>query len=247
MNNYKLTLAYDGTRYSGWQVQGNTDKTIQGRLTAVLERLLGEEIEVHGSGRTDAGVHAIGQVANFKTKQELLPRKLREQLNQYLPEDIVVEAVEPVAPRFHSRLSAVAKTYRYRLWTADVPPVFERKYVTVWEQPINKKDMELAAGYLLGTHDFTSFCGNRHLKKSAVRTIYDIRFIQKERELWIEVTGNGFLQNMMRILVGTLLEVGEGSRKPEDMKRLLEGRDRSLAGKTMPPQGLCLLEVNYEE
>ena len=247
MNNYKLTLAYDGTRYSGWQVQGNTDKTIQGRLTAVLERLLGEEIEVHGSGRTDAGVHAIGQVANFKTKQELLPRKLREQLNQYLPEDIAVEAVEPVAPRFHSRLSAVAKTYRYRLWTADVPPVFERKYVTVWEQPINKKDMELAAGYLLGTHDFTSFCGNRHLKKSAVRTIYDIRFIQKERELWIEVTGNGFLQNMMRILVGTLLEVGEGSRKPEDMKRLLEGRDRSLAGKTMPPQGLCLLEVNYEE
>lgn len=247
MNNYKLTLAYDGTRYSGWQVQGNTDKTIQGRLTAVLERLLGEEIEVHGSGRTDAGVHAIGQVANFKTKQELLPRKLREQLNQYLPEDIVVEAVEPVAPRFHSRLSAVAKTYRYRLWTADVPPVFERKYVTVWEQPINEKDMELAAGYLLGTHDFTSFCGNRHLKKSAVRTIYDIRFIQKERELWIEVTGNGFLQNMMRILVGTLLEVGEGSRKPEDMKRLLEGRDRSLAGKTMPPQGLCLLEVNYEE
>ena len=247
MNNYKLTLAYDGARYSGWQVQGNTDKTIQGRLTAVLERLLGEEIEVHGSGRTDAGVHAIGQVANFKTKQELLPRKLREQLNQYLPEDIVVEAVEPVAPRFHSRLSAVAKTYRYRLWTADVPPVFERKYVTVWEQPINKKDMELAAGYLLGTHDFTSFCGNRHYKKSAVRTIYDIRFIQKERELWIEVTGNGFLQNMMRILVGTLLEVGEESRKPEDMKRLLEGRDRSLAGKTMPPQGLCLLEVNYEE
>lgn len=247
MNNYKLTLAYDGTRYSGWQVQGNTDKTIQGRLTAVLERLLGEEIEVHGSGRTDAGVHAIGQVANFKTKQELSPTKLREQLNQYLPEDIAVEAVEPVAPRFHSRLSAADKTYRYRLWTSEVPPVFERKYVTVWEQPINQKDMELAAGYLLGTHDFTSFCGNRHFKKSAVRTIYDIRFIQKERELWIEVNGNGFLQNMMRILVGTLLEVGEGSRKPEDMKRLLEGRDRSLAGKTMPPQGLCLLEVNYEE
>lgn len=247
MNNYKLTLAYDGTRYSGWQVQGNTDKTIQGRLTAVLERLLGEEIEVHGSGRTDAGVHAIGQVANFKTKQELSPTKLREQLNQYLPEDIAVETVEPVAPRFHSRLSAADKTYRYRLWTSEVPPVFERKYVTVWEQPINQKDMELAAGYLLGTHDFTSFCGNRHFKKSAVRTIYDIRFIQKERELWIEVKGNGFLQNMMRILVGTLLEVGEGSRKPEDMKRLLEGRDRSLAGKTMPPQGLCLLEVNYEE
>ena len=131
MINYKLVISYDGTRYSGWQVQGNTDRTIQGKLTAVLRKMTGEEIEVHGSGRTDGGVHAIGQVANFKTATEYEPDELRDMLNRYLPEDIVVLSAERVPERFHSRLSAVEKTYRYRIWTDRVPPVFERKYVTV--------------------------------------------------------------------------------------------------------------------
>lgn len=246
MINYKLVISYDGTRYSGWQVQGNTDRTIQGKLTAVLRKMTGEEIEVHGSGRTDGGVHAIGQVANFKTATEYEPDELRDMLNRYLPEDIVVLSAERVPERFHSRLSAVEKTYRYRIWTDRVPPVFERKYVTVMPEEFNVNAMKQAAGYLLGTHDFTSFCGNRHFKKSAVRTIYEIRFFQTEHELAIEVSGNGFLQNMMRILVGTLAEVGKGSRRPEDMTDILEGRSRKLAGITMPPQGLCLMSVSYE-
>ena len=156
-----------------------------------------------------------------------------------------MQSVEEVPLRFHSRLRARKKTYRYRIWTDHVPPVFERKYVTRIAQPLKLEDMEKAAEYLTGTHDFTSFCGNRRFKKSPVRTIYDVSLVQKERELVIDVTGNGFLQNMMRILVGTLVEVGLGRRAPGELGEILEGKDRELAGPAMPAKGLCLIEVVY--
>ena len=245
--NYKLVLMYDGSRYKGWQLQKNTDMTIQGKLQAVLTRLCGYEVEVHGSGRTDAGVHAKGQVANVKLKQPYDTERLHHDLNAYLPEDIAVLSVETVSERFHSRLSAVRKTYRYRLWTGSVVDVFERKYVTPVGRIPELANMRRAASYLEGTHDFTSFCGNRHFKKSAVRTIEEIRIAEQGDEVIIDVTGNGFLQNMMRILVGTLLEVGMGQRTPEEMITILEGKSRSLSGRMMPAKGLCLMSVEYED
>ena len=175
MINYKMILQYDGSRYSGWQVQGNTEQTIQGKLQSVLEKMTGEEIEIHGSGRTDAGVHAMGQVANFKLQSAYEPEEIKRYCNQYLPEDIVVLEVSEVPLRFHSRLNAVKKTYCYRIFLGEKPDVFRRKYVTPVAENLNINKMKAAAEVLLGTHDFTSFCGNRHFKKSAVRTIYEIR------------------------------------------------------------------------
>ncbi len=247
MVNYKLTIAYEGTRYKGWQAQGNTDMTIQGKLEAVLLKMCGYEVEVHGSGRTDAGVHALGQTASFKLKERRAEGEILSYLNAYLPEDIAVLSVEEAGERFHARLSARQKTYRYRIWTSGVRDVFARRYVTEIREPLNVEAMQNAASYLIGTHDFTSFCGNRKFKKSAVRTIYKIEITQKEKELVIDVTGNGFLQNMMRILVGTLVEAGRGDKQPDKMQEVLLGKDRGLAGITMPAKGLCLMSVEYEE
>lgn len=245
MINYKILVQYDGSRYKGWQIQKNTDVTIQGKLQAVLAKMSGYEVEVHGSGRTDAGVHAIGQVANFKLKE---PRDCQEifcYFKEYLPEDIAVMEVKEVPIDFHSRLSAVNKTYRYRIWTSPVPNVFERKFITVMEDTIDVEQMKLAAEYIKGTHDFTAFCGNRKFKKSAVRSIYEIEIKQLESEICIDVTGNGFLQNMMRILVGTLVEVGLGKRDAHEIPAVLESKNRELAGVTMPAKGLCLMKVCY--
>lgn len=246
MTNYKILLQYDGSRYHGWQVQKNTDMTIQGRLEQLLFKLTGEAVEVHGSGRTDAGVHAYGQVANFKLRQELTETQLLSDFNHYLPSDIAVLTVEKVPEHFHSRLSAVRKTYRYRIWTSEIPNVFERRFVTAFTQDLDVTKMKQAAGYLTGTHDFTSFCGNRRFKKSAVRTIEQIRIEEKEQEIDIWVTGNGFLQNMMRILTGTLIAAGTGEIAPEQIPAILEGKNRDLAGSTMPPEGLALMSVEYE-
>lgn len=246
MTNYKLILQYEGTRYRGWQSQGNTSETIQGKLEAVLSRMSGEAVSVQGSGRTDAGVHALGQVANVKLSEDIEPRELKDYLNRYLPEDIAVLSAERAPERFHSRLGAVEKIYRYRIWTDGKPDVFARRYVEPVAGELQLNQMKMAAGYLTGTHDFTSFCGNKHMKKSAVRTLSYIRFQQKERELWIDYCGNGFLQNMVRILTGTLVEVGSGTRQPEEMKAVLEGRDRELAGPMMAARGLTLLEVKYQ-
>lgn len=244
--NYMLLLQYDGSKYRGWQVQGNTDQTIQGKLEAVLSKLAGEPVEVQGSGRTDAGVHAYGQVANFKLKEPKPENEIMAYLNQYLPEDIAVLAVEKANERFHSRLNAVEKTYRYRIFTDGKPDVFDRKYVAAVTEPLHINQMKIAAGYLTGKHDFTSLCGNKNFKKSAVRTIYDIRFEEKERELAIWVCGDGFLQNMVRILIGTLVEVGIGKRKAEDMPAILDAKNRTEAGMMMPATGLALMEVKYK-
>ena len=253
MDNYMITVAYDGTNYCGWQVQGNTDNTIQGKLQNVLTVLAGEDIEVHGSGRTDAGVHAIGQIANFHmdTPDGMTAKDLLLYMNKYLPEDIAVTDIIIADPRFHARLSAKSKTYRYRIHVSSISDVFQKKYVyTYTDSPLNAENMRQAAAYMIGTHDFTSFCGNRHMKKSAVRTVSDITITEINdsfglKEIDIDFTGDGFLQNMVRIMTGALIEVGTGRRQPNEIPGIIEAKNRSLAGYTAPPQGLCLMKVSY--
>lgn len=245
MRNFKLLLAYDGSRYKGWQRLGDTDNTIQGKLENVLSRMVNAPVEVIGSGRTDAGAHAAGQTANFHADTDLSADEICAYLRQYLPEDIGVLSVEEVDDRFHSRFHAVQKTYLYRIWTSETPCVFERKYVWPVSAQIDLCAMRRAADYFLGTHDFTSFCSNKHFKKSAVRTIYGLDIEQTDTELRFTVTGDGFLYNMVRIMVGTLLAVGKGERAPEDIPVILESKIREQAGETVPAKGLCLMEVVY--
>lgn len=245
MYNYKLTIQYDGTRYRGWQVQGNTDLTIQGKLEGVLSRLTGQLVEVHGSGRTDAGVHALGQVANVKLPHPVEPSELLGELNRYLPADIGVIAAEPAPERFHARLNARSKTYRYRIWNSAIPNVLERSYLYALPEPLDVAAMERAAADLVGTHDFRSFCGLKRFKKSTVRTITDIAITQDGAEVRLEFTGNGFLMRMVRILAGTLVEVGLGQREADAMPAVLAAQDRAAAGPALPAQGLALVRVEY--
>ena len=243
--NIGVWLSYDGTRYDGWQKQGNTDRTIQGKLEAVLEKLEGNPVEVHGSGRTDAGVHAEGQVANFHLVKQMEPDEILGYMNRYLPGDIAVTKACVMPDRFHSRLNAVRKTYRYQIETASKKNVFERHYYYGLGQELDLARMEQAAKALTGTHDFKSFCGNKKMKKSTIRTIESICFRRMDSRIHISYTGNGFLQQMVRILSGTLMEVGMGRRKPEEMAAVLESGDRSAAGFTAPPEGLFLECVEY--
>ncbi|MCD8354827.1 MAG: tRNA pseudouridine(38-40) synthase TruA [Clostridiales bacterium] len=244
MKNYKMTLMYDGTRYYGWEHQPGRD-TIQGKLEAVLERMCGATVEVIGAGRTDAGVHAKGMVASFQAETERAPEEIRDYLNRYLPDDIAVKEVREAAPRFHARYKAVGKTYCYTCFDGPVKPVFNRRYVTRLDAAPDVEAMRKAAAILQGEHDFRSFCGNPKMKKSTVRTVDTIEIVRKGGYLYFNVHGTGFLQNMVRILVGTLLEVGYGRMAPEQMADILEARDRRLAGPTAPPEGLCLVKVDY--
>ena len=245
--NIKIVLEYDGSRYDGWQKQGNTDNTIQGKLEAILERMYGQYVEIHGSGRTDAGVHAFGQVANFHASESFSLEEMKSTLNEYLSKDIRVLKVETVDERFHARLTARAKTYEYRIDNGEVADVFQRKYVMREENPLDLEVMREAAGYLIGTHDFKSFCANKKMKKSTVRTIYSIVIEKKDGMVSIRYNGNGFLYNMVRILSGTLIEVGRGIRKPEEIQAIINAQDRGAAGFTAPAQGLYLVEVEYEQ
>ena len=245
MYTYRLTLSYDGSRYNGWQKQGNTKNTIQEKLETLLSRLTGEEVEVNGSGRTDAGVHAMGQVASFRTAAEQDCEALLRDMRRYLPEDIGAVALEPAEPRFHARLNATGKTYVYRVWTEECPNVFERKFLYTVTEPLDLAAMEQAAKHLTGTHDFMSFCANKRMKKSTVRTITELRIDKIGGELRFSVSGDGFLYNMVRILVGTLLEVGMGKRSPDSIPALLDAKDRSRAGYLVPPHGLRLEAVYY--
>ena len=247
LKNYKIIIQYDGTRYRGWQGQNSTDETIQGKIESVLSKMAGEEVQIIGSGRTDAGVHAMGQVANFHLKQEYAKEEILEYLNRYLPEDIAVCDIAEVEDRFHSRYHAVKKTYLYRIHTGRIPEVFERKYVYDYQTPLSVEQMRQAAELLLGTHDFKSFCGNKKMKKSTVRTIYEIKIEETTQEIRIYYTGDGFLQNMIRILTGTLIEIGDGRRKPEEITAILDARDREAAGYTAPACGLTLYSVEYDK
>ena len=244
MRNIRLDVCYDGTRYSGWQRQTADDNTIQGKLETALSRILAEPIEVSASGRTDTGVHARGQVVNFHTKSAMDCTELLSQLRRYLPEDIGIYCCREVSPRFHARLNALEKTYQYRLWNSDAPCVFERRFVAEFPEELDLKAMQRAAELFLGTHDFSAFCANKKMKKSTVRTIKSFTVERVGEELRFTVTGNGFLHNMVRILVGTLIEVGRGTRRTDSIPELF-GAKREQAGFLAPGKGLCLMEVRY--
>jgi tRNA pseudouridine38-40 synthase len=247
MRNFKMTIAYDGTRYFGWEHQPGNDMTIQGKLVAVLAQLSGAPVTVIGAGRTDAGVHARAMTANVLLDTDLSELQIQQYLNRYLPDDISVNEVRQCADRFHARFKAIGKTYRYTLWYAESgeKPVFERKYTWVLREKPDVDRMREAAEHLVGEHDFKSFCGNSHMKKSTVRVVDNIQIVESGNTIRLYFHGSGFLQNMVRILTGTLLEAGYGRLTPEDMDRILEARDRKQAGPTAPPQGLCLMKVDY--
>lgn len=245
MQNYKLTLCYDGAKYKGWQRQGNTDNTIQAKLETLLSRLLGTPVEVSGSGRTDAGVHAYCQVCSFRADTEMSAEDILSALRRYLPEDIGAVSLTKAAPDFHARLSCREKSYLYRIWNSDLPNVFSRRYTYTFPDALNISEMRRAAALMLGRHDFTSFCANKHMKKSAVRELRSIEIYRHEEELRILLTGDGFLYNMVRIIVGTLIEVGIGARSADSIPDILRAKDRSQAGFTAPAQGLALYEVKY--
>lgn len=244
MRNLRLDICYDGTRYRGWQRLNGADNTIQGKIETALSRILGEPIEISGSGRTDAGVHARGQVANFHCESTMLSGEILAQLRKYLPEDIGIYSCKDCSERFHARLNAKEKTYRYRIWNSDAPCVFDRRFVTVMPERLDVEAMVRAATHLTGEHDFSAFCGNPKFKKSTVRFVRSLEIERVGYEIWITVTGNGFLHNMVRIMVGTLVEVGRGDRSSDSIPALFGGK-RAEAGFLVPPQGLCLQEVEY--
>ncbi len=241
-----MVTAYDGTSYHGWQKQGNTKKTIQGVLEELIKELAGEEVEIHGSGRTDRGVHSWGQVFHFCTTIEMEPENMKTLLNQWLPEDVRILSAHEVENGFHARLSATGKTYSYTIWNAETHNVFQRNYVYQVPERLDIKKMRRAAGFLIGLHDFRSVCSNKDMEKSTVRTLCEIKIEKAGKMIKIWYTGDGFLYNMVRILTGTLIEVGIGKRKPEEMIQILEEGNREKAGFTAPPNGLCLEQVNYK-
>ena len=247
MKNYKLVIQYEGTRYKGWQRQDTTEQTIQGKLEGIFSKMEGRKVEVTGSGRTDAGVHALGQVANVHLETAMSQKEIMNYVNQYLPEDIAVLSVTEVSERFHSRLNAKRKTYLYRIRNTQVRNVFQRRYVHVFTKKLDLQAMQRAAGYLEGTHDFKAFSTKKKMKKSTVRRIDRIEITKKDGEIQFLYEGNGFLYHMVRIMTGTLLEVGEGKREPEEMHKILELGKRENAGELEPGCGLTLVRVEYDE
>ena len=244
MRNLRLDICYDGTRYQGWQRLPNTSNTIQGKLETALSRILEEPIEITGSGRTDAGVHAKGQVANFHCSSDMAVDEILLALRRYLPEDIGIYSCRDVSERFHARLNARGKNYCYRIWNSAMPCVFERRYITVFPEKLDLDAMKRAAEYFLGEHDFSAFCANAKMKKSTIRYIRSLEIVRIGEEIRITVSGNGFLHGMVRILTGTLIEVGKGERAPDSIPMLF-GAKRAQSGYKAPPEGLCLMEVFY--
>lgn len=245
MRNIKLTVEYDGARYLGWQRLGNSDKTIQGKIEHVLKQMTGEEIEIIGSGRTDAGTHAYGQVANFKSNTAMDPKEIIEFVNRYLPRDIVVKMVEDVPERFHARYNAVGKKYSYYVWNDSIPTAFERNYSFQFPQQLDIDLMNEACQKLIGKHDFIGFSALKKTKKSTVRTIDELSIEREGQLLHFTFVGDGFLYKMVRIIMGTLLEIGSGKRSITTIDDIFEQKVRSEAGETVPAQGLFLDEVYY--
>ena len=274
MKNIKMIISYDGTRYFGWEHQPNTDMTIQGKLENVLNMMLtseegkktgevtgsiektadgtvdavefGKGVTVIGAGRTDAGVHARAMTANVILDTEKTCDEILAYMNRYLPEDISVNKVSEASAHFHSRYNAKGKTYRYTCWYGDTKPVFDRKYTAVLDKKPDVEKMREAAELLMGMHDYKSFCGNPKMKKSTVRVVDNIQIEESGNYIRFYYHGNGFLQNMVRIMTGTLLEVGFGKKKPEDIPKIIDGRNRQLAGFTAEAKGLTLMKVDYE-
>lgn len=263
MSNYRLIIQYDGTRYHGWQRQKSGADTIQGKIESALGKMAGSPVAIDGAGRTDAGVHARAQVANFRLTEKQVVH-LKEQcqgtvfsrswsvsdlifsgLNAYLPEDIRILKAEPAGDRFHSRLNAIGKIYEYRIIKKDHYDVFARKYSWQVEEALDVRAMEEAAGCLLGKHDFRGFCSKSSKKKSTVRNLHRLTIRETEDDIILRFEGDGFLHNMVRIITGTLVEIGAGRRDRESVLAALESGERAMAGATAPAKGLTLCEVHY--
>lgn len=244
MKRVKLTVAYDGTNYCGWQVQPN-GITIQEVLNQCLSEFTGEKIETVGASRTDAGVHALGNVAVFDTEMRMPGDKFSFALNQRLPEDIRIQKSEEVDVNFHPRYIKSQKTYEYRILNRRFPIPTERFYSHFTYIPLDIEKMREAAEYLVGEHDFKSFCGTGAQVKTTVRTIKEIQIEKNEDRITIRITGEGFLYNMVRIIAGTLMDIGGGLYPPEKMQEILEAKDRKKAGPTAPARGLTLMEIQY--
>jgi tRNA pseudouridine38-40 synthase len=245
MRNIKLTIEYDGKRYLGWQRLGNTDKTIQEKIESILTQMTNEKIEIIGSGRTDAGTHARGQVANFKTESDLTPAKMLQFLNRYLPQDIVIKEVSEASERFHARYNAKGKQYSYYVWNSQIPTAFERHRSFHYPQELDWAKMEEACQKFIGTHDFIGFSALKKTKKSTVRTIEELSITKEGQMLHFRFKGDGFLHKMVRIITGTILEVGAGKMELSAIDDVFTTQVRKEAGETVPSQGLFLDEVYY--
>lgn len=246
MRNIKLIIEYDGKEFNGWQKQPNK-LNIQGTIEKAIEQITGEKVDLIASGRTDSGVHAYGQVANFKTNSNIPVEKIPMALNSNLKKSIIIKSAEEVDERFHSRITCKKKTYRYVINNSKYGTAIYRNLETHIPMKLDIEKMKLAVKYFEGEHDFKAFKASGTSSKSSVRTIYRADVIEKENDkIWIELTGNGFLYNMVRIIAGTLVDVGLGKIKPEEMKSIIESKNRENAGKTLPPQGLYLVKVEYE-
>lgn len=244
MKNVKLTIEYDGTNYHGWQVQSNA-KTVQGTVERAIRGLTGEEITITGSSRTDQGVHAYGQVANFFTHSNIPQDRFSYALNRMLPEDIVIKKSEEVSLDFHARYCSKGKKYRYLIYNSSFPSAIFRNRSYHVSHLVDMEEMEKSIDFFLGTHDFSAFRSTGSSVKTSVRTIFDVKLTRAEDNIWFEVSGDGFLYNMVRIMVGTIVDVGMGRIKSKDIPSIIESLDRKKAGRTAPPQGLYLVEVYY--
>lgn len=245
MRNIKLTIEYDGKEFNGWQKQPNK-LNIQGTIEKVLEEITGEEVELNASGRTDAGVHALGQVANFKTNSKLPIEKFAIALNSKLKKSIVIRKAEEVEESFHSRYNCKKKTYRYIINNSEFGTAIYRNLEYIVPQKLDIEAMKKAIKFFEGEHDFKAFKSSGTSSKSSVRTIYKAIIKEENEKIIIELTGNGFLYNMVRIISGTIVDVGLGKIKAEEIPQIIEEGNRQKAGKTLPPQGLYLVSVEYE-
>lgn len=246
IRNFRIIIQYDGTKYQGWQKQVSTDNTIQGKLETLLSKMCESSVEIQGAGRTDAGVHALGQVANFHIETDKTAEEIMQYMNQYLPQDISVISCKEAGDRFHARLNATGKHYQYSVWNSLEKPVFNRNYTHQVPEQLDMDAIWEAISCLVGTHDFQSFTSTKRGKKSTVRTIDAIDIERKDKELVFHFRGDGFLYHMVRILMGTLVEVGLGIRSAEDIPNVIEACDRSKAGHLIPAKGLTLVEVTYD-
>lgn len=244
MRNLKLTLAYDGACFHGWQIQPQL-RTVQGELQEAFQKLFNHEVAVTGSGRTDAGVHAHGQVANVETIRTMDTGAVLRGANALLPREIRVLAVEEADPEFHARRSALSKAYQYRIWRNPIVSPFECRYVYAFRYPLDETSVDRASRCFQGTHDFTSFCATATETEDRIRTIYEAEWTRSDTEWTFHIRGNGFLRYMVRTIVGTLLEIGQGRISIEQLPAIFEARDRQAAGPTVPASGLHLMKVEY--
>jgi tRNA pseudouridine38-40 synthase len=244
MRNLKLTLAYDGTDFHGWQVQPEV-RTVQGELQTALQKLFNHEVQVTGSGRTDAGVHAHGQVANVETLRSMDTDAVLRGGNALLPEEIRILSVEEVGPDFHARRSAKAKTYEYHIWRPAIVSPFHLRYVYPFRYPLDEESMDRGTAHFLGPHDFTSFCATASEVEDRTRTIFEACWDRSETTWVFRIRGNGFLQYMVRTIAGTLVEIGQGRLAPDALPGIFAALDRRLAGPSLPPRGLHLIDVEY--